>query len=790
MRIKEVSCQQFAGIRDRRIGLEPGINVVYGANESGKSTMVNLIAGTLFQNAKLSNRDAKDKAFRSRFFPSTGREKTTVGDTIDGEIILEANGKTYTLRKEWGEVPGCRLFAPDGLIRNPDAISELLKEVLCYGEGVYTELLLSPQSDIGKALENILNNAAKSDSKVEILDVLSQAFAESDGISADAIGEEIDKRIDALAGKHWDESRNVPDRNPRGGRWSRDVGSVMAAYYVLEDAKNRRDALAKKEDSAVQAENDYQQQDSRYLQAREELEAFQQVANQLILRDSMNKQIASLQENLKKREADLRNWPEAETALRRGRELQKEKCQRENLEQYQAVTAILKELDEIDRSILERPCPSDGEIRQVQSALRKITALENKLCGMNLTASMEMLADHQAEIRSIRTGEIVYPEAGKVSLTEAVTITIPGVMNMVLAPANVDVPEIETEIHQLSDANAAIFSRYEVESLESLQEYAVEYQKIQNQVEHIRRRADEKLAGRTLEELKAQLVETVRTMEQIDEDVAMLCGRTQLDVFVLRQEDKLKALKEEYGNISSLEEKENELEAQIAKLQSQDAGEIPEEYLAIQDSQGHLRKLQIAKEAQQTRRENALTAKTKAVAEWDAALEALTEDPQQQVQEAMRRFDEEKNLLRHWRHIQSVFEAEKDSIQGNPTATLAESFGRYLDLISGGSICGELPEQGKLDLTIYSKDRLMDFTKLSEGTKDTVSLAYRLAVLDQLFPEGGGIIVLDDAFSDMDGRRTAQSIELVKECAKRHQVIFLTCKEDLARQLEGNLIRL
>lgn len=790
MRIKEVSCRQFAGIRDRRIGLEPGINVVYGANESGKSTMVNLISRTLFQNVKLDNRDAKDKAFRARFFPGARRGKSTVGDTIDGEIVLDANGETYTLSKEWGEAPGCALSSPDGLVRNSDAVSALLKEVLCYGEGVYTELLLSPQSDMGKALETILNNAAKSDAKAEILDALSQAFAESGGISVDAIGEAIDKRIDSLAGKHWDESRNVPERNPRGVRWSRDVGSVMTAYYALADAEEQRDALVKKEDSAAQAEEEYRQLNTCYLRAKEELEGFQTIANQLILREAGRAQLANLQSKVTELNGDLISWPKVETALARSRNLQTETRQREDLDQYQAVRGILKELEEIDRSLLEKPCPGDAEIHRVQSNQRRITILENKLCGMNLTADLELFGGHSMEIRSIRTGELLCPKDGKVSLTEAVTITVPGVMNMVLAPANVNVAETEENIRNLVKSNNEVFHRYGVESSESLQEYATSYQKTRCRVEDIQRRAEEKLAGRTLEELKAGIVETVRTKAEIAEDVATLCGRTRLDVFAALQEEKLENFQKEYGSISALKERKQELEDRVAQLQDRDEAEIPEEFLSVQNPEQHLENLKNRMESSQMQRETALTAKNKAETEWEAALDALTEDPQQQVREAARRFDEEKELLCHWRHIRTVFEAEKERVQGNPTATLAESFARYLDMISEGSLCGELPEQGKLDLAVYSKDRLMDFSKLSEGTKDTVSLAYRLAVLDQLFPDGGGIIVLDDAFSDMDVQRTARSIELVKECAKRHQVIFLTCKEDIAQQLEGNLIRL
>ena len=68
-------------------------------------------------------------------------------------------------------------------------------------------------------------------------------------------------------------------------------------------------------------------------------------------------------------------------------------------------------------------------------------------------------------------------------------------------------------------------------------------------------------------------------------------------------------------------------------------------------------------------------------------------------------------------------------------------------------------------------------------------LAFRLAVLEHLFPAGGGVIVLDDPIANMDGNRADVACELIRECAKRHQVICLTCHEELAEKLGGNLIR-
>jgi wobble nucleotide-excising tRNase len=218
--------------------------------------------------------------------------------------------------------------------------------------------------------------------------------------------------------------------------------------------------------------------------------------------------------------------------------------------------------------------------------------------------------------------------------------------------------------------------------------------------------------------------------------------------------------------------------------------DIPTDYLKISDPEAHLEALRHELDVRRKAREDALTAKTEASSKLELYKEKLDGDASENAANAERKFNEQKELLSHWKHIEEVFRAKKNELSLNPMQDISESFARYLGIISSGKVSSEFPEQDKLDMNIYSDNRLLDYGKLSEGTKETVSLSFRLAALDHLFPDGGGVVVLDDPFTDMDAERTEQACELIKTFAKKHQVIFLTCKEEYIDMLQGNLIKM
>lgn len=793
MKITNISCIQFAGVRDRNVSFTDGINVVYGKNESGKSTLVNLLSRTLFQNARLDGRSDKD--FHNLYFPGAKKGSNVTGDFADGKITFETENGTYTLSKEWGSDSHCTLSTPDGVIRDQATIDEILKEVLLYGEGVYSDMLFSSQRNTDVSLQTILDASKKTDAKQEIADAVSQAFAESDGISIDAIEQAIDEKIKYIKGKHWDSNKEAPIRKSGDSRRrTNDLGEILKAYYALEDAKTVLAEISHLEKELDQAVNDYTDKDKTAHIAEEVYNKFNTFASRLAGQSERKNAIKRIDKELSKIEEDLANWPKLTEDLERANALHTEKTNRNLLDKYDIAKKIYADLTKLQKCIPPYQ-PTDAEIMQVKTAQRGITSLENKLCGMNITAAINMLNGYNVEITSVRTGEAVNISGNIASITEAVRIIIPGVVEMQFSPADVDVPAIKEQLAEQQEIVDKILDKYNVKTLDELEKLAKTINDTNSKIDNARNQLKICLGSSTYEELEIDansITAVPRSKEEIDRDILSICDSDDIASFITEKKTIVSGYVKDYGSVNDLKHKVYDLKDELKKLNKtvSDTEDIPTEYLNITNPNSYLEKLKKDLEDKRGLRETALTSKVAASIKLESYRENINSDPVADVEKAELKFEEQKTLLNHWLHIKEVFKSQKENVHDNPMQDIADRFTHYLSIISDGKVSSEFPEADKLNMNIYSDNKLLDYKKLSEGTKETVSLAFRLSVLDHLFPEGGGVIVFDDPFTDMDIDRATRSCELIKECAKHHQVIFLTCRDEYINMLNGNIVNL
>ncbi len=791
MKIRDISCEQFAGLSlDSPLSFTDGINVVYGKNESGKSTLVNMISQLFFRNISLIRNEKK--TFEQQYFPVRRKGSVAAGNSADGKITLETDQGRFVLSKIWGAEAGCRLNTPDGLLRGETDTARVMADILQYGEGVWSELLLSSQKNTDESLRAIMDASAQTAAKRELTDVVTRAFAESDGISLDEIGERIQKKIDDLAGR-WDVKAEAPKRKADGSRYEVGTGAVVEAYDALEDA---RDAL-KKFNALIAAADDASEEcrekTEALQQAKDALDAYGKIVTKLEQKQNLERNVQILRGDLDKRKQVLRDWPALTAGIGKARKLEEDQRNRETADLYVKASEIVAEINALRVKAADRSCPGKQEIRDAGAAQKRIGALENSLCAMNIRALVSMSGGHTLEVTSLRTGEPVDMDS---PITEAVRMRIPGVMEMELAPADLDVKKVQEQIAQEKAAVREILDRYGVEDLNALERLEQELSDIGEKLKDRKNRLSIVLGGRAFSEVeeayRAINPETLRPAEEIAGEIRYICGGSDPGKYIERSGAAADLYARDYGSPEQLEayirEKDNELKALTDELKSLE--DIPQEYLAVRDPKQYLQDLQNELGRKDDELDKAKDRKRDASRYLESFQEQQSGDPADEVEKAERFFKEQKALLDHWIHIRKKFEEQKDSIEEHPLEDLAKRFTEYLGIISAGRVTAGLQDADKPDVNVSSGQRPMRYDLLSEGTKDTVSLAYRLAVVDHLFPEGGGIIVLDDPLTDMDEDRVKQACALIRECAQRHQVIFLTCREEYQDLLNGSLIRL
>lgn len=792
MNIKTIKTRQFAGIKNKEVELESGLNILVGNNETGKSTLIELIYQMLYRNSKLSKREDKD--FFEKYIPSNEK-----GDVVDGTLVFTTSEGEYTLNKKWGVVSECELVDLDGNITaNEEKIREIVAAELIYKQGLYDDVVFVSQNNKLNVVEHILNKLDKKAAvKQDLVSIIAaEGMTSTEGISPEDIEKIIQSKLDALSG-HWDFVMDGPEKR-RGieNPWAKDVGIILKSYYQLAELeeKLRKGEMVEK---AIEADNikihEAKKKFEEHSAEKYEYEKYAEILATYKSGMKLRQEYKIKQEEINR---DLISYPELIKSYEKAAELDVLLKAEKIINSYRSIEGMKNKLSEA-RALVDGKMKVDADDeRRLTEAETAIIGLNARLSNLDLAASIKKLGTADIIVKSVATGKNIDISTGNFDINETVEITIPGIMNLIITARGVDVEEIKKQLAEATAGYNAILNKYKVLNIKELRAKKEEYAELLKRFEFVNEEYNRLTTGVELSKLELEYNEVKGKEEQftgLNEKIEELCKSEPITSFIAKQEQKIEIIRDKYGKddtVNAMKSCLSKVEVEIGKLDSieDDAANIPEKYLKLTDLDEYKSYLNSnidnanynIKEAEAVLREDERKL-------GDVALDDL----RIYIDDAALELQRHKDEYERWKHILEVLENTRENMAGESTMPdVKERFARYLSVITEGRIVLQSMDDN-MDINIYSGNNPIKYAILSEGTKDTIALAFRLAILEHLFPEGGGLVVFDDPFTEMDESRTRQACRLVQKFADTgNQVIFVTCDNKYRQLLSGKLIEI
>lgn len=288
MHFKSIEIEQFRQFRDKVIvqDLAAGLNVIAGANEAGKSTLLQAIRAALF--------DRHASTAGDKYAPYNAKVSPRV------KLIFDVNGVEYQLNKVFSKKRDgeTTLKASDGNSWQGQAAEAQLTDLLAFSYAKKGQSKAEHQGLAGllwveqaKAYESV---TLSDQSRQQIHAVFENEMRE---LLGGGQGEQLHKRIIQLRSEYFDARGN-----PRGD-YKRFQGQAMALQQELMDKQQELKTYEDKVDKLEKRQTEFAdyQQDKTLENALRQLESCKQVMANL---DILQSQVESVAEKLKLTEAD------------------------------------------------------------------------------------------------------------------------------------------------------------------------------------------------------------------------------------------------------------------------------------------------------------------------------------------------------------------------------------------------------------------------------------------------------------------------------------------------------
>jgi exonuclease SbcC len=799
--LETLQVASFGALISLRLELEPGLNVILGPNEAGKSTLFKALQHLLLTPVNLNKRSFQEVI--QPLLPVGG------GDTVSASIRFRVEDQPYHLEKSWGASSAVELRLPDGArITEEAAIDARLRDLLPVSPGTLRTVLLTFQSGLSTTMEELKENK---ETVYSLSDLLHRSMLETDGISVGRFRELLDQRCSQYL-KHWDLERQQPERK-RGAdtRWSRERGTVLEAYYTLEDSEKHYEEvketevvfgklteqleactreLAEKEGNLKGIEKAAKDAEERRvlevklenaeLSLKDVQSGYESWTKGLLRREALEKELPELQQSVQALEHEkdrVQAYQQKQGLIERFERI------RAKMEQWQQAEAGLSKLLPLSRSQLEQLQHSTSEIERLKASL--------KAGNLSLTFRAHKAIDLVAE------KDMERPTEHHLAKDKALTIEAAGKIEMRHREWSLEVYSGKGEFKEIADQYdqaqvrlQQLLDELKVSSIQEAERASQSYEAQRSETQTARTVYEQELGSDSFEALEEAYQKTSelppsRELSQVLEELVRKRSRSQdIQTELENIQKKIDTMSTRYGDketlfarIVELAGTGKELNEKLSRLDPlpkgyTDAGSLIDYYNGLKEDVEALMREKIRLESDCRNAENSLPDESSEEAK--RRREEAREQFHRQVQKA-------EILVRVKKTAGRLLEELDEGVYEPFTALVSQYLAiltnnRYRNVPSGTSLPGAV---------VRRDGRSLPYDLLSAGTKDLFALAMRLSMAEFFLGGTEGFLILDDPLVDLDPDRQRRAAAVLTEFSKKQQLVIFTCHPTHAQLLAG-----
>jgi exonuclease SbcC len=799
--LETLQVASFGALVSVRLELEPEANVILGPNEAGKSTLFKALQHLLLTPVNLNKRSFKELI--QPLLPVGG------GDTILASLRFRVEDQPYHLEKNWGASAAVELRLPDGArITEEAAIDARLRDLLPVSPGTLRTVLLTFQSGLATTMEELKKNK---ETVYSLSDLLHRSVLETDGVSVGRFRELLDQRCSQYL-KHWDLERQQPERK-RGAdsRWSRERGTVLEAYYSLEDSDKHYEEVRETEVVFGKLTEQLEACTQELAEKEGNLRGIEKAVKDAEQRRVLEVKLENTELSVKDVQSDYENWtkgllrsdalekelPELQQSVQT-LEQEKDRTQAYQqkqglIERFERIQAKREQWNQAEARLSELLPLSRTQLEQLQHSVSEIKRLRASLNAGNLSLTFRA---HKA-IDLVAGKDMEPPAEQQLAKDEALTIEAAGKIEMHHQEWSLEVYSGKGEFKEIADQHEKAQSRLQqlldelkVSSIQEAETASQSYEAQRGEMQTARTVYEQELGSDSFEALEQRYHNTSelppsRELSQVLEELVRKQSRSQdiqteleniqnnVDTMSIRYGDKETL----FARIVELAATSKELNEKLSRLDPlpkgfADARSLIEYYNGLKEDVEALGREKIRLESDCRNAENSLPDESNEEAKrWR---EEAREHYHRQIQKA--------EILMRVKEAAAHLLEELDGGVYEPFTTLVSQYlatltnNRYRNVPTGTSLPGAV---------VRRDGRSLPYALLSAGTQDLFALAMRLAMAEFFLGGTEGFLVLDDPLVDLDPDRQQRAAAILTEFSKKQQLVIFTCHPSHAQLLAG-----